>query len=74
MKTMGFALLNDWFKGRDFNEGYQEGIKVQEDTIKRIVKHFERDLKRSLFLTSTTTTASTHQCNCDCCKIDEKSI
>lgn len=54
-------------------QGREEGFKIAESYVKEITKKFYKDIKKGLLMNmATTSTASSHKCNCDFCDLDKK--
>lgn len=59
----------------EFQAGVREGVQMSDDYLKEICRDFYKSVKRGLLeLKMTTSTATTHTCNCDYCPANRKPL
>lgn len=63
----------NFFKTKDFHDGFREGFDVAESHIKDLAKSFEREVRKGLLKNMATRyTATNHKCNCEFCEFGKK--
>ena len=67
------------FLPKEFNKDYQEGVdagfEMAEGWMMKAVRDFYKSIKhKQLRRMATSSTASSHSCNCDYCDIDPKDL
>lgn len=66
----------DFFQQKEnenYRKGRDEGFECAANYMQEVVKKLHKEMKKGLILRmATTSTATTHKCNCELCDIDIK--